>query len=97
MDTKTLKDKFLAEQPKELIDKLTPPFHALIDETIESVIDGSTTIDGKKAVTADEAITLVRYGVLARTKLFQQTILEAKQLPADSVTINYRGTILKVK
>jgi len=51
MDAKTLKEKFLAEQPKELIDKLTPPFYALIDETIESVIDGSTSLDGNYAGT----------------------------------------------
>lgn len=97
MDAKTLKDKFLAEQPKELIEKLTPPFYALIDETIASVLDGTTSLDGNKAVTEEDAITLISYGVLARTKLFRQTILEAKQLDADNVTINYRGTTLKVK
>lgn len=97
MDAKTLKDKFLSEQPKELIDKLTPPFYALIDETIESVIDGSTSLDGNKATTVEDAITLIRYGVLARTNVFRQTILAAKKLDADNVTINYRGTSLKVK
>jgi len=63
MDSKTLKERFLKEQPKELIDRLTPPFHALIDETIESVMDGSTTLDGQKAATQDEAIVLIRYGM----------------------------------
>ncbi len=97
MDAKTLKEKFLAEQPKELIDKLTPPFYALIDETIESVIDGSTSLDGNKATTEEEAITLIRYGVLARTNVFRETIAMARQLDGDNVTINYRGTTLKVK
>ncbi|GEP50184.1 hypothetical protein FNO01nite_08560 [Flavobacterium noncentrifugens] len=97
MDAKKLKDKFIAEQTEELIDKLSPPFYALIDETIESVIDGSTSLDGKRATTEEEALTLIRYGVLARTNLFRQTILAAKKLDADNVTINYRGTSLKVK
>ena len=97
MDLKTLKDKFLAEQPKEVLDKLTPPFYALIDETIESVIDGSTTFDGNKATTEADAIILIRYGVLARTNVFHQAILAAKQLDADHVTINYRGTTLNIK
>lgn len=97
MDAKTLKEKFLAEQSKELIDKLTPPFYALIDETIESVIDGSTSLAGNKATTEEEAITLIRYGVVARTKVFSETIAMARQLDGDNVTINYRGTTLKVK
>ena len=97
MDTKILKDQFLEGLPKEVTDKLTPPFLALIDETIESVIDGSTTIDGKKASTDEEAINLINHGILARLKVFQETISGAKKLDADSVTINYRGTTLKVK
>lgn len=96
MDAKTLREKFLAEQPKELIDKLTAPFYALIDETIESVIDGSTSLDGNKATTEEDAIALIRYGVLARTKVFRETILLAKN-SVDNVTINYRGTTLNVK
>lgn len=97
MDTKKLKDQFLSGLPKELTDKLTPPFLALIEETVESVIDGSTTIDGKKALTDEEAINLINHGILARLKVFQETIAGAKKLDADSVTINYRGTTLKVK
>jgi hypothetical protein len=34
---------------------------------------------------------------LARLKVFQETISGAKKLDADRVTINYRGTTLKVK
>ena len=48
MDTKNLTDQFLSGLPKEVTDKLTPPFLALIDETVESVVDGTTTIDGKR-------------------------------------------------
>lgn len=96
MNATTLREKFLAEQPKELIDKLTPPFYALIDETIESVIDGSTSLDGNKATTEEDAIVLIRYGVLARTKVFSEAILLAKN-SGYNVTINYRGTTLNVK
>ena len=35
--------------------------------------------------------------MLARLKVFQETIAGAKKLDADSVTINYRGTTLKEK
>lgn len=97
MDTKVLKEKFLSRLPREVVNKLTPPFLALIDETIESVVDGSTTIDGKKATNEEDALNLINYGVLARTKLFHQTILASKELDAENVTINYRGTTLKVK
>ena len=48
MDTKNLTGQFLSGLPKEVTDKLTPPFLALIDETVESVVDGTTTIDGKR-------------------------------------------------
>jgi hypothetical protein len=97
MDTKTLKEIFLAELQKEVVDKLTPPFLALIDETIESVINGSTTMDGKRATTETEAINFIRHGVLARTNVFHKMVLAAKTIDYDNVTINYRGTTLKVK
>ena len=70
---------------------------ALIDETIESDIDGSTTIDGKKASTDEEAINLINYGILASLKVFQARISGSKKLTADIVTIHYRGTNLNVK
>lgn len=97
MDSKTLKEIFLADLQKEVVDKLTPPFFALIDETIESVVDGSITINGKRATTDTEAINFIWHGVLARTKLFHQMVLAAKTIDQDNVTINYRGTTLKVK
>lgn len=97
MNQERLKEIFLAELQKEVVDKLTPPFLALIDETIESVVDGSTTISGKRATTETEAISFIRNAVLGRTKLFHQMVLAAKTIDAESVTINYRGTILKVK
>lgn len=97
MDIKTLKEKFLAELPKEVIEKLTPPFYALIDETIESVLDGSTTRDGVKATTEEEALSLIQHGVIARVNVFRKTILAVKELDNDNITINYRGTTLKVK
>jgi len=97
MKSNELKTKFLSELSKEVVDKLTPPFLALIDETIESVIDGSTSIDGKKASNEAELLVLIRYGVIARAKVFQDIIATTKQLNYDEAVINYRGTILKVK
>lgn len=97
MDSKKLKEIFLTELSNEAVDKLTPPFMALIDEAIESVIDGSTTIDGKKAITETDAIIYIRHGVLARAKLLHELILGTKTIDSDHLIINYRGTSLKVK
>ena len=54
-------------------------------------------MNGKTASNEEEAITLIRYGVLGRANVFHQTILAARELDGDNVTINYRGTTLKVK
>ena len=97
MDSRILKEAFLTELSQEVVGKLTPPFFALIDETIESVVDGSTTIDGKRATTNAEAINLIRHGVLARTNAFHQMVSALKTIDNANVTINYRGTTLKVK
>jgi len=97
MDTKSIKDKFIAGLPNEVTEKLTTPFHALIDETIESVVDGSTTIDNKKAATESEIMTAINYGVIARIEAFRTAIAAGRKLDADNVVINYRGTTLKIK
>lgn len=97
MKPEEIKKQLLEKLPNEVTSKLTPSIIAVIDETIESVLDGSTTFDGKKAETLEDVIKLSNYGIIARLNILNKAISTFNKINVENVVINYRGTQLKIK
>jgi hypothetical protein len=91
--------KRLFEKLTPVDEKALPKFYTdLIDESIDSVLDGSTTIDGNKAITLDDAVRFTMVGMKSRIDVWEQfKTAVSSAFPADEVTVNYRGSTVKVK
>ena len=90
--------KTLFEKLTQVDEKALPKFYAdLIDESIDSVLDGSTTIDGRIALTLDEAVRFTMVGMKSRIDIWEKFKLDVSSaFPANEVTVNYRGSTTKV-
>lgn len=78
-------------------EKLPGEMKSLIDESIDSVLDGSIKYSNGPASNIDEATDLVLRGIQVRMKILDQSKEIFKQaFPEDRVTINYRGNSIEV-
>jgi hypothetical protein len=94
MNHKELRNKFLSNFDKELVvDRLTPHLSGLIDESIEAVMEGRDSIEGRKPSSEEEIMQVLYHGVTTRLGVYQGVIDAAKKLSNKDtvVTINYRG------
>jgi hypothetical protein len=94
MNHQELRIKLLSSFDKEtVVDHLTPHLSGVIDESIEAVMEGRDTIDGRKPFTEEEVMQVLYRGVTARLGVYKVVIDAAKKLSNKEtvVTINYRG------
>ena len=82
-----LKERFLTYLSTEYLDQLTPPIHAIIDEAIDSILDGSTIINGAVPKTEGEIMISISQGVKIRAKLLSTFVSKLEK----NVKVNYRG------
>lgn len=92
MGHETLKQKFISRLNDEIKTKFKPEYYDLLDETIESVIEGKSNIDGKIPKTDDEYFITIGYGLITRIQLFESLLKPLLNDPEKRiVNINYRG------
>lgn len=91
MNHDILKQKFIARLNDEVKSKLKPEYDCLLDETIESVIDGNAKINGEIPKTENDFFITIGYGFITRIQLFESLL---KPLLSDTekrvININYR-------
>lgn len=64
-----LKEKVLSYLSDEEIKQLTPTINAILDETIDSILDGKTIVNGVIPQTEEEMMFAVSQGVKARVNI----------------------------
>lgn len=98
MDKETLKQNFLLNLNDEITSKLRPEHYAILDETIESILDGKDTINGHHPVTDRDFFIVIGYGLITRIKLFSAMLKPLlSSLDQTEVNINYRGQSFNYK
>ncbi|MCA6431519.1 MAG: hypothetical protein IM613_18960 [Cytophagales bacterium] len=90
--------KKLFERLPMIDENALPKFYSeLIDESIDSVLDGSTTVEGKTASTIDDAVIFTIAGMKTRMDTWEQLKSElSSAFPTNVVTVTYRGTSIEV-
>lgn len=74
------------------IDPLPKKHMLALDETIESIIDGGDTINGRKPNTTDEYACILLYGLNCRTQMLEDIAMKVMELGENTtIQINYRG------
>lgn len=93
MNKEQLKEKFLSQFEPLMTAKINPHLMGVIDENIESVLDGTTNIGGKKAETEEEIMQACNHGLIHRLGLYQGLMDGAKRFANKDtiVTVNYRN------
>lgn len=98
MEKESLKQMFLSRIDNDIKSKLKPEYYDLLDETIESVISGQSTIGNKIPKNDEECFIAIGYGLITRIKLFESLLKPLLNDPEKRVVnINYRGKAFTYK
>jgi len=97
MTKEEIRKRVLEKLPEGIEENLPAFYNELINESIESVLDGTTRLGDKIAESLEEAVTCATYGIYIGMKSWDvmKKSMEAS-FPDAEVTINYRGTTHKI-
>lgn len=96
MTADLLKQQFLSRLNPDFESKIKPEYLAILDETIESVLEGHSHIDEKLPETADDYFIAIGYGLITRINLFESVLRPILDNPEKRVVeVNYRGKTFK--
>lgn len=94
MDKFILKELFLTSSQFDSIVKENPLLLDILDENIESILEGKTSIEGLEPKSEEDYVKLMWYGMYCRAMALD---LLKSSVPSDhSITLNYRGHSYKI-
>ena len=88
-----IKEEFFEQLPFDVINKFKKIDLDILDESIENVLDGTSTINGKIAETKQERFILIASHYSHARNILNGIINgTSKTYPKSTLNINYRGT-----
>jgi|GEM_PF-3288221 hypothetical protein len=85
------KKEFLIDCTNEVRNALQPIDDAIIDEAIDSIIEGKSTINGAQVTTREERFMVISYHIIYAKAALKGLIEGAmKTYPDATINVNYR-------